>query len=330
MADLSLSQLVFRSTLATVTAGKQARLSILIYHRVRPAHDCMRPGEPTATEFEWQMRLLQRHFNILPLSTAVPRLRQNRLPPRATCITFDDGYADNATVALPILRRLEIPATVFVASGYLNGGRMWNDTVIEALRLFNGRELNLAETGLPVYTLGTDASRRAAARDIITRSKYLDASRRDEIADCLASQTGPLADDLMLNTAQLLTLQENGVEIGAHTVSHPILSSLTLEGSREEIIRGKIELEKITGKTVNLFAYPNGKAGVDYKKDQVSLVREAGFEAAVTTDWGVSDRHTDLFQLPRFTPWDRSPAKFLLRLARNRLHVAKAAGREYA
>lgn len=327
---VDLSQALFRSALVVASAGNKESLSILIYHRVRSARDRMRPGEPTTTEFEWQMRLLQCHFNILPLSTAVRRLREKRLPPRAACVTFDDGYADNATVALPVLQRLRIPATVFVASGYLNGGRMWNDTIIEALRHFTGRELDLGELGLPAYALDTDASRRATAGDVIARSKYLDAGHRDEIADCVASKTGPLPDDLMLNTAQLLTLQENGVEIGAHTVSHPILSGLTIERAREEISRGKVELEKITGKTVSLFAYPNGKFGTDYKKEQVPLVREAGFEAAVTTDWGVSDRRTDIFQLPRFTPWDRSPGKFLLRLARNRLHIAKPAGSEWS
>ena len=120
------------------TAGKQ-RLSILIYHRVLQSPDPLRPGEPIVDEFRQRMNLLRRYFNPLPLVEAIDRLQAGELPERAVCVTFDDGYADNESVALPILKKSGIPATVFVATGFLNGGQMWNDTVIESIRTCDER-----------------------------------------------------------------------------------------------------------------------------------------------------------------------------------------------
>jgi peptidoglycan/xylan/chitin deacetylase (PgdA/CDA1 family) len=315
-----------RALLAIISLGRQRRLSILIYHRVMKERDWMRPAEPTEVEFAWQMQLLKRHFTVLPLGNAVQMLEQGCLPPRAVCVTFDDGYRDNATVALPVLQRYGIPATVFVAAGYLNGGRMWNDTVVESLRHYPTGALDLSPECLPVYSVGTRTSRRMAAYDIIRRCKYLHSDQRKEVVDGIASQAGRLPDNLMLTTEQLLTLNRQGVEIGGHTFSHPILNNLSPALAQEEILRGKTELEAITGKPLRLFAYPNGRPGVDYNQDHVTLVKQAGFAAAVATSWGVAARQSDLFQLPRFTPWDKSSTRFLLRMGLNSRHVARAAG----
>lgn len=312
-----LQQLLFRSGLALTGLSLRQRLSILIYHRVMPERDWMRPAEPTAAEFSWQMELLQRHFNVLPLSEAVRLLRENRLPPRAACVTFDDGFADNATVALPILQRYGIPATVFVASGFLDGGRMWNDTVVEAFRVYDQPQIDLAEVGLPCYPTLDRVQRRKAAYAIIREGKYLDLARRDEIAACVAAKVGPLPDDLMLTSVQLADLRAQGVEIGGHTVSHPILARLSLDQAREEIQQGKAQLEALTGEPLRLFAYPNGRRQIDYTDDHVALVRQAGFDVAVATDWGASSQSSDPLQLPRFTPWDKSTYGFLLRMALN-------------
>ncbi len=312
-----LQQLLFRSGLALAGLSTRQRLSILIYHRVLPQQDDMRGAEPTAVDFEWQMKLLSRYFNVLPLQEAVSLLRSGKLPPRAACVTFDDGFADNATVALPILKRYGIPATVFVASGYLDGGRIWNDTVIEALRLYREPVLDLTEVGLPVLDTVDQIHRRKAAYAIIRQAKYLDEIRRDEIADYIAAMVGPLPDDLMLTADQRRLLHCEGIEIGGHTVSHPILAQLPLGVAREQILKGKTQLEALLGAPVRVFAYPNGGRGKDYNNEHVSLVEEAGFEAAVATDWGVADSASDRYQLPRFTPWDKSEFRFLLRMAWN-------------
>jgi peptidoglycan/xylan/chitin deacetylase (PgdA/CDA1 family) len=326
-----LPQSLSRALLTLAPLGRHQRLSILIYHRVMKERDWMRPAEPTVVEFAWQMQILQRHFNVLPLAQATQRLKRGELPRRAVCVTFDDGYSDNATAALPVLQKYQIPATVFVAAGYLDGGRMWNDTIIESLRPYSASELDLSRLQLPVYRTGSETLRRQTAYDIIGRCKYLEASQRQEMALAIASQVRSIADDkplpdnLMLTTSQLLTLHRQGVEIGGHTFSHPILTQLTLNQAREEILKGKAKLESITGQPLRLFAYPNGRPDKDYNQEHVSLVKQAGFEAAVSTNWGVAAPRSDPFQLPRFTPWDKSATKFLLRMALNSRQVGKEA-----
>src|SRR4029453_16058094 len=97
-----------------------------------------------------------------PLPDAILGLREGRLPPRALTITFDDGYADNCTVALPILQRHELRAAFFIATDYLDGGRMWNDTVIEAVRGCSRSALNLDDLDLGVHPLGTPEEKSRA------------------------------------------------------------------------------------------------------------------------------------------------------------------------
>ena len=107
------------------------------------------------------------------------------------------------------------------------------------------------------------------------------------------------------------------MQIGAHTVSHPILAGVDIETARAEITRNREHLQQLTGSRIGLFAYPNGKPGTDYAGEHVSLVEELGFDAAVSTAWGAATAERDLVQIPRFTPWDRSRSRFGLRLMRN-------------
>src|SRR5215831_728021 len=136
MNSLSALQSVLVRLLGSLSSssGRTAALIVLIFHRVLRERDPLLPSEPDATAFIALVRLLAENFNVLPLSDAVARLYDGRLPHRAVCITFDDGYANNHDIALPILAARNLPATVFVAPAFLNGGRMFNDTIIEALR----------------------------------------------------------------------------------------------------------------------------------------------------------------------------------------------------
>lgn len=294
------------------------RLSILIYHRVVAEPDPLAPYEVCAGEFDWQLAILNRWFAVLPLREAVARLRGGTLPLRAACVTFDDGYADNFTVALPMLRRRGVPATFFVATSFLDGGRMWNDSVIETVRAARSDTLDARSIGLDRLAISTIELRRQAIERVLAALKYLPLEERQRRVDVLVGETsGALSSDLMMTTEQVRGLHANGMEIGAHTVTHPILASLDPKRAGSEIRDGKHRLEEITGSPVRLFAYPNGKPGRDYRREHVGMVRELGFEAAVSTAWGVAHAASDPYQLPRFTPWDRTPGKFALRLLQN-------------
>lgn len=315
-------------------AGPRARLSVLIFHRVLPAPDALRPGEPDAVRFAAQMSWVREWFNVLALDEAVERLRAGSLPARALCVTFDDGYADNLTVALPILQRLGLPATFFVASGYLDGGRMFNDTVIEAVRRAPGPRLDLADLGLGTHPLDGTAERRAAIAALLERLKYRPSDERADLADAIAARVGAaLPADLMMSGAGLRALADAGMTIGAHTASHPILARISDGEAQREIETGRAALEARIGRPVTLFAYPNGKPGRDYTAAHVAMVRRLGFAAAVSTAPGAASPGGDPFQLPRFTPWDRTRLRYGLRLAGNlarRPQALPAAGADRA
>jgi peptidoglycan/xylan/chitin deacetylase (PgdA/CDA1 family) len=280
-------------------------LTILIYHRVLPKPDPLRYGEIVADGFDEQMRFLAKHFVVIPLPEAARLLKQGKLPARACCITFDDGYADNLTVALPILEKYGLPATVFVATGYLDGGRMFNDTVMDAIAHAERSELDLCDIDLGCHSLVTLEERQAAAKAILWQLRFRPPERRIAEVASLVERTGcgPLPSDIMLTSGQVRELADRGVEIGGHTVTHPILTSVEDDRVLEEMEAGKRQLEAITGKSVRTFAYPNGKPERDYAARHVSMARKVGFELAVSTASGVATRDSDIFQLPRFIPW---------------------------
>jgi peptidoglycan/xylan/chitin deacetylase (PgdA/CDA1 family) len=293
------------------------RLSILIFHRVLPQPDPLFPHEMDAARFDALLGLLTACFNLVTLEEGLAQLRAGTLPPRAACITFDDGYADNAEVALPLLRRHGAMATFFVSTGFLDGGRMWNDTVIELMRRAP-EQVDLGRAGFGVLQLDSIASRRAAIDTLLSKLKYLPLGQRQDQVELLRELVGvPLPDDLMMRSAQVRELHAAGMEIGGHTVNHPILARLAPQEARREIADGKDALEGLTGAPVRTFAYPNGKPGQDYLAEHAAMAREIGFAGAVSTSWGAASARSDIHQLPRFTPWDRNQFRFALRLLQN-------------
>ena len=314
-----MSDTIIKGLLASLAPGGQrGRLSILIYHRVLRTMDTLLPDVPDAATFRWQLRLLARWFHPLSLDEAIQRLYQGTLPARAVCVTFDDGYADNLEVALPILQAEGVPATFFIATAFLDGGRMFNDTVIETVRRLPTGTHDLSAFGLGHRMLHDESSRIAAYSAILSHVKYASQPEREALTQRLSERLHtPLPDDLMLRHEQVGLLRQAGMGIGAHTASHPILARLTDHDAAAEIQQGRHELESLLGEPVTLFAYPNGKPGRDYGAQHVAMVRHAGFKAAVSTAWGGATRTCDPFQLPRFTPWDRTSVGFVARLAHN-------------
>ena len=297
-------------------AGRRAHLSVLIFHRVLPQIDDLFPDEMHVERFDAVCAWLKSWFNVMPLDEAVRGLTSGELPSRACCITFDDGYADNHDIALPILEKHGLTATFFVATGFLDGGRMWNDTVIEAVRYC--RHSELAVEGIGQYPLGDAIERRCAVDSILGALKYLAPAERSLAADSVAAQAGiQPANDLMMSFDQVRRMRQAGMQIGAHTVTHPILARLGFAQAHHEIAESRRELEALLGERIGLFAYPNGRPATDYLPEHAELVRDLGFDAAVSTAWGAATAGADRFQVPRFTPWDRSRFKFGLRMMRN-------------
>jgi peptidoglycan/xylan/chitin deacetylase (PgdA/CDA1 family) len=298
--------------------GKGARLSILIFHRVLAQPDPLFPGEQDVRRFDEVLSWVARWFQVMPLDQAVSQLATGTLPARAAAITFDDGYADNATQALPLLKQHGMTATFFIASSFLDGGRMWNDSVIEMVRAHRGKAVDLRDIGLGVHSLETNQQREAAIGSLLGQIKYLEPLKRQETVSAIEKLAKALLpSDLMMTADQVRQLHREGMQIGAHTCSHPILARVTDDEAQNEMRAGKVALETLIGDEVTLFAYPNGRPGKDYLAQHAVMAKQIGFRAAVTTAPGVSSHATDLFQLPRFSPWDKTPLRYGARMLSN-------------
>lgn len=303
------------------SAGKivsKGKLSILIYHQVFSERDPMRASEPDAATFRWQMELVKKYFHPLSVSAALSHIEHDTLPRNAVCITFDDGYLNNLEVAAPILKALEIPATVYVATAFSFGENMWNDRLIDLVAANEITTLTLGAFNEDSIELGDINHRVSIAHNLIRKTKYLPFQQRKTLIDelYLENQISERPRK-MLSSEQLKQLQESGIEVGAHTVNHPILKVLDKTEQFAQIQQSKQALEQMIGCKVTGFAYPNGKVDVDYNQATRAMVEEVGFDYAVSTNWGISNKQTDKFQLKRFTPWDKTPLKFHLRLIRN-------------
>jgi peptidoglycan/xylan/chitin deacetylase (PgdA/CDA1 family) len=129
----------------------------------------------------------------------------------------------------------------------------------------------------------------------------------------------------MLSPSQLVHWRNDGLEVGGHTVNHPILSRLADTAAYEEIAAGRDQLAQWLGAAPEAFAYPNGMPGRDYGPRDVDLVKRAGYRGAVSTARGAAGRGVDIYQLPRFTPWDRSMWRFGLRCAETLVKTPRVA-----
>jgi peptidoglycan/xylan/chitin deacetylase (PgdA/CDA1 family) len=312
----SLSSLIVRGLGNSISLlNGESRVCVLVYHRILDQSDPLLDSEPDVHAFTWQMELLASCFNVLSLHDAIAAIRTGNVPPRAVCISFDDGYRSTHDVALPILRRLNLTATVFVASGFLDGGNMWNDRIVEAVRLLPHGALDLRSVNIGSFQLTNLTDRKRVLNQLNDACKYLSPLQRLEVIGEIERLAGPVpTSNLMLTREMISNLARHGIEIGGHTVTHPILTKVDDEAARIEVVENKHVLEGLIGKPLRLFAYPNGKIGMDFDQRHVRMVREAGYSAAFTTAIGALSVNDDPMQLPRGRPWDLTPLRFSLRL----------------
>ena len=312
-------------------AGPRARLQVLVFHRVPREPDPLFPDAMHAQQFHRVCGWLKAWCTVLPLDDAVRRLAAGTLPARALAISFDDGYADNREVALPVLQHHGLPACFFIATGALDGGRMWNDSIVETLRCTRRDGIDLSGLGAGLdasldrlagrHATGTAAQRRLLIDRLLPAVKYLPPAARDlavvRIAERADIEPGDLPRDLMMTSAQVRDLRRAGMQIGAHTVTHPILAALPAADARREIADSQHFLQDLLAEPVTLFAYPNGKPGRDFSDESAQIVRDLGFNAALSTAPGTAGPGSDLFRIPRYTPWDPSQLRFGGRLLGN-------------
>ena len=293
---------------------KNTSFQILCYHRVNDDQHPFFGGIPVKT-FSAQMEQLQKHCCVLPLEELVERRRRRDVPGRAVAITFDDGYKDNFTNAFPILRELRLPATIFLTTGGIDSGEwLWHDKVFEAFHYTDVQMLNLKGQSHP---LTTRKEKLVALDAILKRLRELHPEDRDRLIQDLIGELNPdhqsFSGQDKLAWEDVRTMSQNDIAFGAHTVSHPILSRLSLEEAGQEIMDSKNAIEKHIVGNVRLFAYPNGSRK-DFNQAIKDFLKNNQFQCAVTTIWGTNDKETDLFELRRMNVENIDPSVLVSRL----------------
>jgi peptidoglycan/xylan/chitin deacetylase (PgdA/CDA1 family) len=267
------------------------------------------------------MAFVARAYVVLTVEELIERRRRRALPRNALAITFDDGYRDNLTHAAAVLARYGLPATVFVVTGAVGGGEpLWFDRL--ALAFKQSQAGTWSAPWGEKMPLETQAQRLTALRQALGRCKGLaNEERRRRVGEIVEGVGGgderPLKG-LMLSWEDIQALMGLGVSIGAHTVTHPVLSRLSLEEAKAEIVESRRRIEAACGRPPRAFAYPNGRLE-DYGPAVAALVREAGFSCAVTTTFGVNTLTTPPYELRRGGPWEAHLPTFALKLAGYRL-----------
>ena len=205
------------------------KLVVLIYHRVLKNQDFLMQGDVDCETFDWQKNLISKYCQPLSLGDAVEGLKNNTLPSGAICVTFDDGYRDNYTNALPILKKYNVPATVFVATSFLDGGCMWNDLVIEAVRAGVEKTKEYKTFNLIADPNMVGFSKHKFLNNILHELKYKPHEERQLISEDLLKIVNIKFPDLMMSSTQVLNMHNAGIDIGAHTTTHPILKMVSLK-----------------------------------------------------------------------------------------------------
>lgn len=254
----------------------------------------------------------------MPLTQAIIALENGNLPPRAAAISIDDGYRDNLDTVVPLLKELGLPATFFLTTIGFEGGLLWYDAIRYAIDHWPSETIDFRERNTNrIMQLLTDEDRtQLKAVMIATLFSYPHAERL-VWANWMMEKIGNPKLHVMMNEDDVLTLQRAGVEIGGHTHTHAVLKQVSDTEAREEITKNKRLLESVLHRPVKLFAYPNGRPHKDYEDKHVDMVQAAGYVGAVSTSWGVAHPDLDLFQIPRFTPWDKTHKRFMARMIQN-------------
>jgi peptidoglycan/xylan/chitin deacetylase (PgdA/CDA1 family) len=286
------------------------RLVVLVYHGIAASEpDSDTPDWHLVTEdrFRRQLAWLRRHYDIVAVDDALRQLRAGEIRRPTACITFDDGYLNNRTVALPVLAEHGAPATIFLVTGMIGTERrLWTVELETALRRSTIESIDLRPIGLGQRTLRNLADRVSAARAI---GRALKNRPVEERAAALAAIRGSIdgdSDDTaghfrMMSWADVAEMERTGlITFGAHTVNHEIVSRLNDDDLSSEIGDSYRAVTSSVERPSRAFAYPNGAVG-DFDERAPRTLRSLGAEWALTTIDGLNDPDTDAFHIRRVT-----------------------------
>lgn len=301
------------SLIERVDPARPDQLGVLTYHRVDwpDARPYLSPAQLSATPdaFERQMAFVARRCRVVSIDDVLANVRHGQpLPPRAVLITFDDAYQDFAEHAWPVMRRLGLPVTLFVPTAYPDHPErgFWWDRLYNALCQINASQI---DTPLGPLAVADEPARRKAFQRLREYVKSL--PHRDAIAwveqFCAAHGIEPVPNPV-LSWDALCQLAREGVTLGAHTRTHPLVNRISVEEARIEATGSRDDLARALGSALPVFAYPSG----GFDQDVVEGLRQDGFELAFTTVRGLNDlRQADPLCLRRINVGQRASLALL-------------------
>lgn len=289
--------------------------TILLYHGVFPNQP--QPGIfnyrkkfITPEAFEKQLMWLRKHCTLLDLPTLIElQNRRERFPPRACAITFDDGYENNYRFAFPILKRLGIPATIFITTDLVEKKEpLWVDRLEYAIGTTDKQSLSLVLEGESKnFSLATKDDRILADDWLRTYMKKIPneeaKSLLTRVEEICEKKLGVVLSETRyrgLTWDEVKEMQQHGITFAAHTCSHPILSRVSTENARQEIEDSHQVLKQHEINPLPIFAYPNGGMD-DFNEATISILKEAGFTASLTTTPKKLRTGEDLFRIGRIS-----------------------------
>ena len=310
--DLLLGLARMSGAFALFRAMNRQRILVLTYHRFS---EVPRAGWTSAATLAKQLDYLASHYTVLPLSTIEHRLREGRPLPRSTAaVTIDDGYSDFYEIAWPALRRRNLPATVFVVTDFVDRKQwIWTDKLPFLLSRLQAEELAIDVAGRNISgALTGESPRRQLASRINGVLKDQPDGMKDRLIEQIAAQClvnlpdRPPGDSESCTWEQLRQMESAGIEIGSHTVTHPVLTRVAPDRLRRELEESRGRLEDMLGHPVTSFCYPNGA----YDRTVRDAVAQAGYRLAMTSDDGLNDATIDPLAIRRIQNEEQNLTRF--------------------
>ena len=253
------------------------------------------------SRFEEQIKFLALEYQVLPLREVVNRLRRRLpLPERAAVITFDDGFRSVYTTAFPVLKRFQVPFTVFLITSLVGSDQpAWPERLFSSILGTKAESVTFAEEDWPMIT----AQERAAAyRGIGSRLKRMEQGQKEKTLERLLESLGTTGTTssvfTLMSWEEVHSLSESGLaDFGSHTHTHPILARCDAAQQTSELCRSRDIIQQHLGKA-DLFAYPNGTRD-DFTDVTKELLRAQDYSCAATTISGLNAADADVYELRR-------------------------------
>ena len=304
LAKDSTALLLEKSGYLGLRAAKPGQWRILMYHRVNSPASLGRAMQPgmyvTPESFERQMAYLTRHYSVISLQELADAVVSGEAPPaRSVVLTFDDGWLDNFEHAFPVLKRYQLPATIFLATDYINGNKsLWSDSIPYSLAALAGaKNVNtfLSAEGLRdfkeslSYLLGAQQAQNTpnAPAYIESLDSFLNSLKTvshekrealtDELSAIAALETGETMPRAFLNWKEVATMQKSGIDFACHTHSHIPLPDLDSDEASRDIQTSVALLKAQRCFDSNVFCYPEGRIS----EESQQVIAESGFFSAV-------------------------------------------------